>query len=107
MCVCVCVCVHAEELDTRCDGLSLHNTTLLVDKKELEDTIKRMRSAAVSGDGDTSGLERELRELQSNLHQKVSSYITYCITVCSSMWCLAFGIVHSMLAHCEEVASIL
>ena len=57
-------------LDKRCEDLQFHNHTLLDDKKQLQEQLDDLKAAGSKGNED-GGLERELRELQDSLHQKV------------------------------------
>ena len=59
-----------DALDKRCEDLQFHNLTLLDDKKQLQETLDQLRGAE-GNDAAGGGLEREIRELQDSLHQKV------------------------------------
>ena len=60
-----------DSLEKRIEDLQFHNLTLLDDKKQLQETINQMKAAGAKV-AEGGGLERELRELQDSLHQKVT-----------------------------------
>jgi predicted RNase H-like nuclease (RuvC/YqgF family) len=62
-----------DALDKRCEELQFHNHTLVDDKKQLQQTLDQMKAGGAKVDAG-GGLERELRELQDSLHQKVMEH---------------------------------
>ena len=78
----LCVVCCADALDKRCEDLQFHNLTLLEDKKQVQEAMDQMRGSGARG-AEGGGLERELRELQDSLHQKV--LCMYCIHLCIAM----------------------
>jgi predicted RNase H-like nuclease (RuvC/YqgF family) len=67
-----------DALDKRCEELQFHNHTLVDDKKQLQQTLDQMKAGGAKVDAG-GGLERELRELQDSLHQKVRHGLVYTV----------------------------